>query len=452
MYAPPPLPPPSPLLFLPSPANRKSTNTPPQAYGVYLAYYLSHNLHPGATPYHYAFIGGLSVATSMTVGPVVALLYRRGLTTRHIMLLGILLQLCSLLGASFAVHSLPGLFLTQGVLFGLGLGFLFTSSIGTISQWFSARRSVANGLAAAGSGVGGLAFSIGLNRAMEDLSVAWSFRITAVVTLVCNLLAAFLIRDRNAHVKPTQRSFDIGLVRRRPEFGLVLLWGAFSLLGYIVILFSLADYSRSIGLSAGQGAVVAAMLSVGMTFGRPCVGLLSDIYGRINVSGYMTLLTAITVFALWMPAGEAGYGLCIVFALLNGAVCGTFWTTISPVTTEIVGLKELPSALSVVWLSTVLPTTFSEAIALALRRPELVGAAGFKGAAYLYPQVWSGVMYLAASGVMWVLRARLVGAVIKKEEEMGMVEGKEVGGVEGQESGVMARWRKAGRWWRWAKV
>lgn len=395
----------------------------------------------------------------MTVGPAVAFLYRRGFTTQHIMLLGIVFQLASLLGASWTVTSLVGLFLTQGVLFGLGLGFLFTSSIGTISQWFSAKRSVANGIAAAGAGVGGLCFSIGLNKAIENISIAWSFRIAAIVVTVANLLAALFIRDRNQHINPTHRSFDIGLIKRHPNFALVLLWGFFSLLGYIVILFSMADYSRSIGLSASQGSIVAAMLSVGMTFGRPCVGFLSDIYGRINISALMTLASAVTVFALWMPSGQAGYGLCIVFALLNGAVCGTFWTTIGPVATEIVGLKELPSALSIVWLSTVLPTTFSEAISLALRRPELVkvGAkGGFMGAAYIYPQVWGGVMYLAAAGVMWVLRASLVGEMIKREKEMNTiisaVEKEGAAGTSEPAGGFMERWRNAGRWWRWAKV
>ncbi|RPB29202.1 MFS general substrate transporter [Terfezia boudieri ATCC MYA-4762] len=428
------------------------------AYAIYLAYYLSHNPHPSATPYHYAFIGGLSVSTSMTVGPAVAFLYRRGYTTQHIMLLGIVFQLSSLLGSSWAVTSLPGLFLTQGVLSGLGIGFLFTSSVGTISQWFLAKRSVANGIATAGSGVGGLCFSIGLNKVIDTLDVAWSFRITAIVVTVINLLATWLIRDRNLHINPTNRSFDIGLIKRVPNFALVLLWGFFSLLGYMVILFSLPDYSRSMGLTPSQGSIAAAMLSVGMTFGRPCIGLLSDIYGRINISALMTLLSAITVFALWVPSAEAGFGLCVVFALLNGAVCGTFWTTISPVTTEIMGLKELPSALSVVWLSTLLPTTFSEVVALALRRPELVNVRakeGFMGAAYIYPQVWSGIMFLMASGMMWVLRARLVGAVIKKEEEMSTIcAGEKDGAVKIPvvAEGFMGRWRNAGRWWRCTKV
>lgn len=57
--------------------------------------------------------------------------------------------------------------------------------------------------------------------------------------------------------------------------------------------------------------------------------------------------------------------------------------------TEVVGLKDLPSGLSLAWLTIVLPTTFSEVIALKLRRP---GSAH----PYLYPQIFSGISYLLA--------------------------------------------------------
>ena len=423
----------------------------------------------------------------MTVGPIVSFLYRRGWTTSQIMFLGITLQSSGLLAASWTVYSLVGLFLTQGILFGFGVGFLYTSSIGTISQWFSKRRSVANGIAAAGSGVGGLCFTMGINRAIEVLGVGWSFRLTAIIVAIVNLVAALLIRDRNAQIKPTQRSFDCGLLKRVPNFGLVLLWGFFSLLGYIAILFSMADYSHSVGLSAYQGSIASAMLNVGMLFGRPYVGFLSDSYGRINISALMTVLSAATVFGLWMPAGDTGFWLCIVFALFNGAVCGTFWATISPITAEIVGLKDLPSALSIVWFSTILPSTFGEVIVLALKRPEPNGAdggkGGFKGTTYMYPQVWSGLMYLMAVGAIWILRARMIGVKINQEVEQE-TEFQANGGRNKERSRegdyardefkkhelhegrgeadnrrqmisistVISRWRKLGRWWRWTKV
>ncbi|KAI5797888.1 major facilitator superfamily domain-containing protein [Peziza echinospora] len=412
------------------------------AYGIYLAYYLSHDLHPHATRYHYAFIGGLSVACSMILGPLVAFLFRIGWSTRQIMLLGILLQVASLIGASFLTHSLVGLFFTQGVLFGIALGLLFTSSIGTISQWFDKKRSVANGITAGGSGIGGVAFSLGLSKAIDVVGLEWSFRITALIVAVVNIIATILIKDRNKTIKPTQNSFDVGLFKRYRGFKYVLAWGFFSLLGYVVILFSLADYGLTVaGLSTQQASVMAAMLSLGMAFGRPCVGWYSDTHGRINVSWLMTVISAITVFALWMPGFKGGFALCIIFALVNGAVCGTFWTTISPVTAEIVGLKELPSALSVVWLSTVIPTTFAEAVALALRR-EGPGIKGVDG--YLYPQIFSGVMYLVAACMLWLARKSLVDRLIEEEKKNG---------VEAEKGdGFMARWKRGGRWWRWVKV
>jgi hypothetical protein len=52
-------------------------------------------------------------------------------------------------------------------------------------------------------------------------------------------------------------------------------------------------------------------------------------------------------------------------------------------------LKDLPSALSLAWMTIVLPTTFSEIIALKLRRPKSPHP-------YLYPQIFSGISYLLA--------------------------------------------------------
>ena len=45
-------------------------------------------------------------------------------------------------------------------------------------------------------------------------------------------------------------------------------------------------------------------------------------------------------------------------------VGGIFWSGSGPVTTEIIGLRDLGSALSILWLSVVLPCTFAEPIAV----------------------------------------------------------------------------------------
>jgi MFS family permease len=294
--------------------------------------------------------------------------------------MGILLQTAGLLGASWATQ-IWHLFLSQGVAFGFGMGFLYVTTAGILPQWFSKKRSFANSIGSAGSGLGGLVYSLSSNAMIQSIGVGWAFRILAIVSCSVNVICTILIRDRNKAVGSIQLAFDFQLLKR-PEFLLLLGWGVFSMLGYVVLLFSLPNYAASIGLTSQQGSIVGAMLNLGQGIGRPFVGLFSDRAGRINIAGGCTLLTAILCLALWINAKN--YGVSVFFALITGTVAGTFWAAIGPVGAEVVGLKRLPSGLSLMWMVLVLPTTFSEPIGLQLRQTS--------GNIYLHAQLFCGFM------------------------------------------------------------
>ena len=74
-----------------------------------------------------------------------------------------------------------------------------------------------------------------------------------------------------------------------------------------------------------------------------------------------------------------------------------FWATVGPVGAEVVGLRILPSALSITWIFLVLPCTFAEPIGLQLRADT--------GNVYLHAQIFTGVMYIAGAICLWLLRA-----------------------------------------------
>ena len=78
--------------------------------------------------------------------------------TRTTLLLGVALETLALISASFT-HEIWQLFLSQGICFGFGMGFLFVGSVGIVPQWFTKKRSLANGISTAGSGLGGLMYS-----------------------------------------------------------------------------------------------------------------------------------------------------------------------------------------------------------------------------------------------------------------------------------------------------
>jgi MFS family permease len=137
-----------------------------------------------------------------------------------------------------------------------------------------------------------------------------------------NILSVALICNRNHAIKPPQLGFDTKLLVRYDVF-LLLAWGFMSMLGYITLLYSLPDFSASIGLSTSQAAAISAYLNLGIALGRPMAGFVSDKFGRIEVAGVLTAFCGVLCFAIWIPAKS--YGVAILFAIVSGAVVGVFW-------------------------------------------------------------------------------------------------------------------------------
>lgn len=238
-------------------------------------------------------------------------------------------------------------------MFGIGMGLLFVPSYSIIPQWFTTRRSLAMGIAAAGSGIGGLTYSLATGAMIRNMGLDWAFRILAIITFVVNVICCILIKDRNKAIGSTHLAFDMDLLKKI-EYQLILGFGFFSMLGYIVLVFSLSNYANEIGLNSSQAAVISALFNLGQAIGRPPVGYFSDSIGRINMATLMTFICGVLSLVIWTNAKS--YGLLIFFALANGTVAGTIWVTAGPVTAEVIGLKRVPSGLNLLWLLLVLPS------------------------------------------------------------------------------------------------
>ncbi|EKG15376.1 Major facilitator superfamily [Macrophomina phaseolina MS6] len=363
-------------------------------YGVFLSHYLTAQTFPSATALDYAFIGGLQFGCSLSLATPVTILTRRfGIYIP--MLAGVVVQTAGYILASFASYSsIWQLYLTQGALVGVGIGLAYLPSAVVTSQWFEKKRSLANGIVSAGSGIGGIAFAFATQRVIDSAGLSWALRVIGIVSGAVNLVAVALIRSRNKEVRATIRGFDVALLRRENVL-LLLGWAFTSMLGYMTLLYSLSAYGKDyLGLSDSQASAVTAFLNLGTAVGRPTLGWASDRLGRIEVAGMSTAACAVIVFAIWIPSSS--YGVLIFFAIISGTILGVLWMTISPLCVEVAGLKDLNSMLSLAWATTVLPCTFSEVIALKIRRPNAERP-------YLYPQIYSGISYALAAAIMFRL-------------------------------------------------
>ncbi|KAI9896623.1 hypothetical protein N3K66_008795 [Trichothecium roseum] len=360
------------------------------AYAVFLAHYLDNDVFTGASPLTYAFVGSLSLTFLLTVSPLATYMVGR-FGIRPTMLCGVVLETASLFCASLATE-IWHLFLTQGVLFGSGLGLLFIPTAAVVPQWFTTKRSLASGVSLAGAGLGGAVYSLVAAAIIRNLGLVYAFRILGALAFVVNTACIFLIRDRNKVVGSNQSAFDT-VIAERGEYWLLIGFSAFTMLGYFVLIFSLADYASTIGLDPSEGALISALFNFGQAIGRPLIGYFSDSMGRMNMAGSMTFVAGVLSLAVWVNAKS--YGVLIFYAISEGLVAGNFWATIGPLMAEVVGLPNVPSGMSMMWVCMIIPSTFSEPIAL-----EIVSGTG----SYLGAQLFTGLVYIAAALCMTLLR------------------------------------------------
>ena len=108
-------------------------------------------------------------------------------------------------------------FLSQGVLFGIGIALLyakkphlfeivaciltsilrsFNPSVAVLGHWFRRRRALVIGLTTGGSATGGVVFPIILEQLIPRVGFGWAVRIIAFILMACLIVACLTIRTR----------------------------------------------------------------------------------------------------------------------------------------------------------------------------------------------------------------------------------------------------------------
>lgn len=145
--------------------------------------------------------------------------------------LGSIISVFSLMMVSLAQHDKAyQVFLSHGVLFGVGLAMLFVfprishsttsdgrtrsfnPSVAVLGHWFRRRRALAIGLATGGSASGGVIFPIILEKLIPVVGFGWAVRIIAFVTMACLIVSCLTIRTRlplSGHIS-LRTAIDLG--------------------------------------------------------------------------------------------------------------------------------------------------------------------------------------------------------------------------------------------------
>ncbi|KAI8918258.1 major facilitator superfamily domain-containing protein [Powellomyces hirtus] len=336
-------------------------------WGVYQRSFFQTDHIKGATMVQLSFVGGVGLGLIFLFGPVVGWMQAR-FGTRSALFLGTILMALGLELSSLATQ-IWHLFLSLSIMWGSGCSLLFLGSVAIPAQWFSKKRALATGLASSGSGFGGLVFAPVAQALIDRYGVSWCLRIMGFVTLALGLFASATMKTfqkpaaRPATQARRRHPFDPAIMSA-PGFKWLLAFAFVNLFGFIIPFYFLPAYATSIGVSAQTGATLVAIVSGVNAMGRILSGFLGDAIGRINAGMILVFLSGITCFAIWTFANT--FAVLLVFTIAYGLLGGAYWALITPMTAEVVGLAKLPGALSIVFLTNVIPLIFAGPIASAI--------------------------------------------------------------------------------------
>ncbi|XP_059809175.1 monocarboxylate transporter 3 [Hypanus sabinus] len=348
----------------------------PKAVSVYFKE-LMHDFHIGYSDT--AWISSIILAMLYGTGPLCSITVNR-FGCRPVMLVGGLLASSGMIIASFSIN-ITQLYLSAGVLTGLGLALNFQPSLIMLGRYFNKRRPLANGLAAAGSPVFLSALSP-VGQLLQD-TYGWrgAFLIMGGLLLNCCMCGAVMRplesltarRDGRPEAKemlPPEKGkgkaeqagaqqgegkqgrklLDFSVFRDR-GFVIYTVAKFIMVLGLFVPPIMIVNYAKDMGVADRDAAFLLSIIGFIDIFARPLSGLLAGLpLLRPRIAyffGFSMLCNGLTDV---LSARVATYPGLIAFCIFFGVSYGMVGALQFEVLMAIVGSHNFPSAIGLLLL------------------------------------------------------------------------------------------------------
>ncbi len=239
---------------------------------------------------------------------------------------------CAMSGAGWItsayITSLWGLFLTYGLLCGIGTGIVYIGVIGVMVRWFPDRRGLATGTVAAGYGFGAILTTFPIDGMLRSLGHQHTLIVFGWILGLVGAAAALGMRmpSANNSVPPAPPMASAKDVPPREMLRTNVFWLMFVMMtmmstGGLMIISQFAPFARDFGVANimvfGFAALPLALTVDRITNGltRPFFGWVSDHIGRENTMALAFLMEAAAVTAMMLLRDNA-----MLFVILSAVV------------------------------------------------------------------------------------------------------------------------------------
>ena len=262
---------------------------------------------------------------------------------------GMVLIALGLVGTSMAT-ALWGVYLSYGLLVGLGIACVYTPSIASVQPWFTVRRGLAGGIASSGVGAGTLLVPVVVALAIEHMPWREAMRWLALAVLVLGLLAAALLRRAPSTAQTGRGGTAEGLTLREtlrtPTFRWFYLATVLASPVMFIPFAHLSASARDLGLDEALAVGLVGLIGVGSLVGRFSIGLLADRLGRAQTLVLMQLSMGLS-YLLWAAAD--GHTLLALFALWFGLSYGSIVSLLPAICMDRFGGRSVASVVGALY-------------------------------------------------------------------------------------------------------
>ncbi len=226
--------------------------------------------------------------------------------------------------ASFSANKLWWLYLTYGVIGGVGLGFGYIVPVAVLVKWFPDRRGLITGIAVGGFGAGALVTAPVATRLIQSVGVLPTFACLGIAYLFVTMAAGYFMQNPPAGWKPEGWTPSAAQTAQRAKADYTLGGALRSWQWWALWLLLFLNTSAGISLISQESPMFQKIAAVNAVVAAGMVGIVSigNAVGRIFWASVSDAITRRWTFA--------------VMFLLQ---CGLFWI--------------LPSAASVAMLTLV---------------------------------------------------------------------------------------------------
>lgn len=258
--------------------------------------------------------------------------------------------------------SVAALYVTYGVMAGLGIGIAYNVVIATVSAWFPDKKGLCSGCLMMGFGASALILG-NVADAMFKGHLGWRVTYSAlgVAIFVVLIVSALVLKRPDESVVFPQSSAakntkeentvqqdytSLGMLKR-PSFWMAFICISFlAAVGSSVISFA-KDMALSVGAPDTLAVTLVGVLSVCNGIGRIVTGAVFDVIGRRNTMLCANVLTICAASVTLIAVSVNSLPLCVIGLCLTGMSYGSCPTITAAFTSSFFGMKYFSNNMAI---------------------------------------------------------------------------------------------------------